>query len=151
MSATRPTLGPMMNAVCFQYLRFHAEEVVGRVPIVAAGRRRGYDVIVEKGLVGVPADGEKLTEVLDGVLGVDGTRLCLVHSVEPMGAGAFEVRISEGACTMGRESDVPVCAYTLGVFMGALQAIWGSPMRGEESQCEAMGAEECVYLIRPVV
>ncbi|MGF1663804.1 MAG: 4-vinyl reductase [Kineosporiaceae bacterium] len=150
MSVTRPTLGPMVDAVCFQYLRFHAEDVVGRVPIVAAGRRRGYDVIVEKGLVGVPADGEKLTEVLDGVLGLGGTRLCLVRSVEPVGGG-FEVRISEGACTMGRESDEPVCAYTLGVFMGAMQAITGAPMRGEEAQCEAMGAAECVYLIRPVV
>jgi hypothetical protein len=151
MSGTRPTLGPMMNATCFQYLRYHAEEVVGRVPIVSAGRRRGYDVIVEEGFAGMPADGPKLTEVLDGVLGVDGTRLCLVRSVEPMGAGAFEVRISEGACTVGRESDAPVCAYTLGVFMGALQAITGTPMRGDETRCQAMGAEECVYLVRPVV
>jgi V4R domain len=150
MSVTRPTLGSMVDAVCFQYLRFHAEDVVGRVPIVAAGRRRGYDVIVERGLIGVPADGPKLTEVLDGVLGLDGTRLCLVRSVEPTGDG-FEVRISEGACTMGQQSDEPVCAYTLGVFMGAMQAFTGVPMRGDEAQCEAMGAEECVYLIRPVV
>ncbi|MGF1646290.1 MAG: V4R domain-containing protein [Kineosporiaceae bacterium] len=89
--------------------------------------------------------------MLDGVLGLGGTRLCMVRSVAQVDKGTFEVRIFEGACTMGRRSDEPVCAYTLGVFMGALQAILGAPMRGHETRCEAMGAEECVYLIRPVV
>jgi V4R domain len=149
MPLTRPTVGPMVDAVCFQYLRFHAEELMGRVPIIAAGRRRGHDVVGEKGLVGIVADGPKLREVLDGVLGLDGTRLCLVRSVEPLAGGRFEVRITEGACTVGRESDEPVCAYTLGVFMGALQAVTGTPMHGEETRCQATGAEECVYLLRP--
>jgi hypothetical protein len=140
----------MVDAVCFQYLRFHAEELMGRVPVIAAGRRRGYDVMVERGLAGVAADGPKLREVLDGVLGLDGTRLCLVRSVEPLAAGGFEVRITESACTVGRQADEPVCAYTLGVFMGALQAVTGTPLQGEETRCQATGAEECVYLLRPV-
>jgi hypothetical protein len=151
MSVSRPTLGSMVDAVCFQYLRFHAEEVVGRVPIIAAGRRRGYDLMVEQGLVAAPADGAGLRDTLAKVLGLEGTRLCLVRSVEPRAGGGFEVRLAESACTTGRRADEPVCAYTLGVFMGALQAFVGTPMRGEETQCEAMGAEECVYLIRPVV
>jgi hypothetical protein len=48
----RPTLGPFMSIVCFQYLRIGTEEVADRAPVVAAGRKRGYDLIEGLGLLG---------------------------------------------------------------------------------------------------
>jgi len=146
----RPTLGSLMSLTCFQYLRHGAEDAAGRALVVAAGRQRGYDLAEALGLLGMTADAEQIRQKLDNALGVDGTRLCLVHSVAPTAAGGFKVRIVEGACTAGVTSQEPYCAFTLGVFTGAISAITGQRMIGRETECTAMGRPECVYLIEPL-
>src|SRR5687767_10387197 len=80
-TATRPTLGPMMSLTCFQYLRSGAEEVAERAPVVAAGRKRGAELVDQLGLRNSTTDGAKIASLLDAALGVDGTRLCLVKSI----------------------------------------------------------------------
>lgn len=146
----RTTLGQFMNLACFQYLRVGTEEVAGRAPIVAAGRKRGYDLIESLGLLGTTQDAAAIQNALAAALGVDGTRLCIVNSIAPTGNGGYTVKISEGACTAGQTASEPLCAFTMGVFVGALHGITGAQMRGKESVCSASGAETCVYEIEPV-
>jgi predicted hydrocarbon binding protein len=147
---TRSQLGPLMNAVCFQYLRINTEDVAGRAPIVAAGYKRGQDVAEGLGLRGKVSDPSAMRDLLDSVLGTDGTRLCLVTSISALDDESFEVRITEGACTMGQTADEPICAFTLGVIVGAISTLLDRRMIGKEQACQACGAPMCVYHVRPV-
>lgn len=146
----RPTLGNFMSLTCFQYLRVGTEEVADRAPIVASGRKRGYDLVEELGLLGATNDPTLITKKFAEALGANGTRLCKVNSITATANCGFEVRLTEGACTAGQTSSEPVCAFTLGVFIGGLYAITGQQMSGREIHCCACGSEECVYLIEPV-
>ncbi|WP_129627956.1 4-vinyl reductase [Candidatus Oscillochloris fontis] len=146
----RQILGPFMNLVCFQYLRNTTEDVAGRAPIIAAGRKRGYDVIVSLGLVGKMSDAAEIQEKLNGALGVEGTRLCIVEQITTLPDGGYEVHIIESACTANQHASEPLCAFTLGVFIGAIHALTGVRMSGKELECQACGAPQCVYQITPI-
>ena len=146
----RPTLGNFMSLTCFQYLRVGTEEVADRAPIVAAGRKRGYDLIESLQLLGSSEDAGLIQSKLEEALGPKGTRLCLVKSIVQKSKGSYEVHLSEGACTAGQISSTPICAFTLGVFIGALHAITNIPMRGHEVACVACGSKECIYVIEAV-
>lgn len=149
-SIARPTLGPMMSLTCFQYLRIGAEEVADRAPVVSAGRKRGAELVAELGLQGSTTDPATIHTLLDTALGVNGTRLCLIKGVAATPDGGYEVRLTEGACTAGQSSTEPLCAFTLGVFVGAIQALTGKTLRGRETACCACGAPECVYRLDPL-
>jgi hypothetical protein len=146
----RTTLGNFMSLTCFQYLRIGTEDVAERAPIVASGRKRGYDLIEGLGLLGKSQDAALIRTKLDAALGVNGTKLCLVKNVIAKPNGGYEVHITEGACTAGQTSSQPHCAFTLGVFIGAFHAITGMRMEGHETACCACGDAECVYQIDPL-
>jgi hypothetical protein len=146
----RPALGSFMHAVCFQYLRMYTEEIAGRAPIIAAGRKRGFDVVEGLGLLGKVQEAAQIERSLETVLGADGTRLCLLQSVRARPEGGYEVHILESACTAGQRSSEPLCAYTLGVFIGAVQGLTGTRMQGHETRCQACGDHGCTYIIEPV-
>lgn len=150
IEADRPTLGGYMSLICFQYLRVGTEDVADRAPIVASGRKRGYDLVESLGLLGSTTNDEEIRTKLDEALGVNGTRLCLVKGVQSRDGGGYEVRISEGACTAGQVSSQPHCAFTMGVFIGAIHALTGTRVNGVETECCASGSPECVYHIDPV-
>lgn len=146
---TRANIGPLMNVVCFQYLRTYTEDVAGRAPIIAAGRKRGLDVVESLGLVGALTDPRQIQAKLDEVLGVKGTKLCLIQNITRNGE-SYEVRLTESACTVGQTSTEPLCAFTLGVFIGAISALTGQRMTGREIECQACGAPQCIYQIDPL-
>nr|MDT0665051.1 4-vinyl reductase [Micromonospora sp. DSM 115978] len=145
----RPTLGPMVSAVCLQQLRIYTEDLAGRGPILGAGRLRGQNLIAELGLQGSRLDDEKLHGLFIQTFGYEGTRLCLVTGVNSDESGAYVVTLVEGACTHQLQTTEPMCVYTLGVFVGALQAVTGDVMQGTETSCEAAGDPMCTYEIRP--
>lgn len=149
-NALRPNLGSFMHAVCFQYLRLYTEEVAGRAPIVAAGRKRGYDVVEGLGMMGSTQDPEGIKAKLSPILGEQGTRLCNIEHIVARPEGGFELHITESACTAGQTSSEPLCAYTLGVFVGAFHALTGTRMTGRETKCQACGDHGCTYIIEPV-
>lgn len=146
----RPTLGSFMSLTCFQYLRVGTEEVADRAPIVASGRKRGFMLVDSLGQQGRVQDAAEMQRMLAAALGEEGTRLCLVQRVTSLSPARYEVRITEGACTTGQTASEPFCAFTMGVFIGALSAFTGIPMRGRETECCACGAAECVYVIESV-
>jgi hypothetical protein len=139
----------MVAAACLQQLRIHTEELAGRAPVLGAGRLRGLGVVADLGLQGSCLDDDKLHRLFLDTFGVEGTRLCIVTSVASDGSGGYVVRVVEGACTHRLEATEPVCAYTLGVFVGALQGITGVTMQGAEPECQAVGDPACTYVIRP--
>jgi predicted hydrocarbon binding protein len=139
-----------MSVACFHALRVGAEDIAGRVPIVAAGRDRGSAVATELGLTGKSQDAGLIAEALRAALGPDGTRLCLVDSITAKPNGGYEVTIREGACTTGVTADEPHCAYTMGVFVGAVSAISGQRLKGSETVCSAMGQPHCIYQLDPL-
>jgi predicted hydrocarbon binding protein len=145
----RPTLGPMVAAFCLQQLRVYTEDLAGRGPILGAGRLRGEAVIRERGLAGSNLEPEKMHQIFLEVFGLEGTRLCTVTDVVAIPEGGFDVRLVEGACTYMAQAEEPMCVYTLGVFVVAIQTIVSVPMQGREIECQATGHPACYYQIRP--
>lgn len=138
----RPQLGDFMSTECFKYLRQGAEDTAGRALIIAAGRQRGLSLADM--LKGIADDDTAITAALCQALGKDGTRLCIVDEVKKTESG-YTVRISESACSSGVHSDVPNCAFTLGVFIGALETVAKRRLNARELECVAMGNAHCVY------
>lgn len=139
----RPELGQYMSAECFRFLRQYAEETAGRGLIVQAGKERGFSLADHlKGLA--PNDTDGIRNVLGSILGKDGTRLCKVEEIKITNKG-YKVIISESACSTGIKRDRPNCAYTMGVFVGALEYISKARFSPSESECVACGGANCVY------
>jgi predicted hydrocarbon binding protein len=145
----RPTLGPMVAAFCLQQLRLYTEDLAGRGPILGAGRLRGEALIRDRGLAGSNLETDKMHQLFLEVFGIEGTRLCTVTEVAAGADGGFEIKLVEGACTYMAQADEPMCVYTLGVFVGAVQTFVGRPMEGVEIACQAIGDPACHYEIRP--
>jgi predicted hydrocarbon binding protein len=140
----RKELGDYMSTECFRYLRMGAEDTAGRALIVAAGRQRGLslaDVLQSLG-----NDTAQVAAKLNLVLGKEGTRLCIVREVKPTEYG-YEVRIEESACSMGMKTEEPNCAFTMGVFIGALEIVSKRRLTAKETNCVAIGDEQCVYVL----
>ncbi len=148
-TTVRPVLGDFMSTTCFRYLRLGAEDTAGRALIVAAGKSRGHSLAdVLKGLK--PDEDVAITAKLSEVLGAEGTRLCLVNEIKQTDVG-YEVHITESACASGVVADAPICAFTLGVFIGAMEVVTGQRIYGKEVECVAFGGNECFYNLEILV
>jgi hypothetical protein len=133
----RPTLGDFMHVVCFRYLSDDAEESAGRALVVDAGRQRGHDVMEELGVVGKHQAAADIMAELNDALGINGTKLCIINSMEEHDDGGFEVHAVEVICPN----------YTLGVMIGAISAATGTKMLGKQ---QSEGDEsKIVYHIYP--
>ncbi len=145
---TRPELGSYMSAECFRYLRMYAEETAGRGLIVMAGKQRGLSL--EDNLKGIdPSDDAAITKVLGDILGKNGTRLCIVDKVSQM-ANGYTVQVRESACSTGMKTAEPNCAFTMGVFLGAMEVIGKKRLSAVETECVATGHAHCVYKLEQI-
>lgn len=143
----RTDLGPFVAAECLQLMRLHVEDMAGRSPVLGAGRMRGAGLIEYLGFTGSKPSMDVAAKQIAEALGADGTKLCIVDDITEEN-GAYTVTIHEGACSYNRTSDEPMCSYTLGVFIGAIGAMFGHTMTGKEIACQAMGDEHCVFTIK---
>lgn len=142
-STIRPQLGDYMSIECFRFLRAGAEDTAGRALIVAAGRQRGLSLADV--LAGINAEDEAgITQALNKALGIEGTRLCIVEAITKTEIG-YQVRISESACSSGLHTTDPNCAFTMGVFIGAMEAVVKHRFNARETECVAIGNNHCVY------
>lgn len=144
----RPELGGYMSAECFRYLRTYAEETAGRGLIVMAGKQRGLSLEDYLKNLG-PDDTAAITSTLNSILGKEGTRLCLVDDVKNIGNG-YQVTISESACSSGMKTSEPNCAFTMGVFVGAMEIVGKHRLTATETECVAMGHDHCVYKLENI-
>jgi predicted hydrocarbon binding protein len=137
-----------MSAECFRYLRMYAEETAGRGLIVQAGKQRGLSL--DDHLKGInPDDTAAITTTLNKVLGKEGTRLCIVEEVSKTAAG-YNIKISESACSTGMKTEEPNCAFTMGVFVGAMEVISKKRFTVHESECVAVGDSHCLYVLEEI-
>lgn len=147
MTNTREELGPFVAAECLQELRVHVEDLIGRSAVLGAGRMRGAGLVEFLGMTGSQPEPTEVKEAFGRALGADGTNLAIIDEVTEQD-GIYTVTIHDGACSYNRSSEEPACAFTLGVFIGGFGALYGAAMSGQEVECEAMGAEHCVYKIK---
>jgi predicted hydrocarbon binding protein len=143
----RKELGDYMSTQCFHYLRMGAEDTAGRALIVAAGRQRGHSL--KDALQNTDGSDAAITKALDSLLGKEGTRLCLVEKVAKNSKG-YTVEVRESACSSGLSTSEPNCAFTMGVFLGALELIAKERMTVRETSCVACGAASCVYELESI-
>jgi predicted hydrocarbon binding protein len=57
----------------------------------------------------------------------------------------YQARISESACSSGLHTTEPNCAFTMGVFAGALEVIVKRRLNPTEKECVAVGSTYCIY------
>jgi predicted ArsR family transcriptional regulator len=150
-ASDRPKLGQSVHLVCFQYFCAIVDRLTGHAPIITASRARGNDAVEEAGLLNFTKDSGVILEKLNEVFGEKGTRLCLIQSVTSKPNGGYTIHLTECACSYGQKAEEPACSYTLGVIIGAVQAITGVRMQGVETACQSCGADTCVYEIAPIL
>ena len=144
----RAELGDFSSVVCLKAIITGMEDILGvqatAVSLTSAGRIRGQEVFAQLGSV----DGDSLDSVaerLDSVLGRDGTRLCLIESIERDG-GALVVRTLETVCSAGEpEGSDRKCTYTLGVVWGALEKVLERRLRGAHVESVLRGGSHDVF------
>ena len=149
----RAQLGDFSSIVCFKAVVVGVEKALGHraaaVALKAAGRARGHQLAAELGLEGSAPSPEEAQAVLNRVLGVDGTRLCVVDRVERDGE-MYRVWTKETICSAGEpDGSDRQCSYTLGAIHGAVESIYGTRLRGKHTDCVLRGGTHDVMEFIP--
>lgn len=155
MSDLRPDLGDFSSIVCFKAVVVGVEEALGKqaakVALVAAGRKRGKDLVASLGLNGKGEDLGEAAKQLGAALGRDGTRLCSVDAINRDG-DVIRVTVSDTVCMAGEpQGSDRTCTFTLGAVQGALEALTGAPLKGQHAESKWRGAQADVFEFRPRV
>lgn len=132
----RTELGDFSSIVCFRALVVGIEEALGEkaaaIALIAAGRNRGKQVAEQLGLTGQGIT-DDMIPILQKALGKDGTRLCMVDKVAPVGE-AIVVHCRETICSAGESQGSPrKLTFTLGAIQGVLEQVTGKRLRGKQT------------------
>ena len=124
----RPVLGDMNSIICFRAMVIGVENILGSSAfgtLVSAGKLRGRAVVESLGASGVGLD--RARELLDGAVGLEGTRLCMISDVKVEDDGAkVIVCISESICSAGEpKGSSRRLTFTLGAIHGAIEQLSG--------------------------
>lgn len=150
----RPVLGDFNSIICFRALVVGTEEALGEraahVALKAAGRKRGAAVVAEAGKTGAaPEDPADVQRLLDGAVGLSGTRLCRIEKVE-RDDRTFRVHLSETVCSAGEPMGSPrVLTFTLGAVHGAMEALYGWQMRATQVGSVLRGQTHDIVEVTP--
>lgn len=152
--ALRQELGDFSSIVCFKALVVGTEEALGEraahVALKAAGRKRGSAIVQASGRAGsAPADPQDAARLLDAAVGRDGTRLCIVDTIERAG-DTFRVFLRETVCSAGEPAGSPrTLTFTLGAVHGALEALYGVPMKAVQVGSVLRGQSHDIVEVGP--
>lgn len=153
--ALRHELGDFMSTVCFKAAVVGLEDALGEkaatIALIAAGRKRGRQLADQMNLVDLANISlEDLAGKLNHALGVEGTRLCLIHRIERLD-NTIKIYTSETVCSAGEEEGSPrKCTYTLGAIQGFLEALEGKRLRGQHTESVLRGGEYDVLEYTPL-
>ncbi len=148
----RPELGDFSSVICLKAIIVGMEDILGvqatAIALTSAGRIRGKAVFEELG-VGVGESLHTVAERLDSVLGLEGTRLCIVDRIEQDGDSLL-VYTSETVCSAGEaDGSDRKCTYTLGVVWGALEQVLDRKYRGTQVESVLRGAHHDIFRLAP--
>lgn len=150
----RPTLGDFNSIVCFKAVITGMEDSLGvkatKIALIAAGRARGKNLAKELGLVArTDISLEDLTGKLSLALGSQGTRLCIIDKIEPIGDG-IRVYTRETICSAGEpQGSDRTCTYTLGAVWGAIESITNRRLRGVHTESVLRGSDYDIFELNP--
>lgn len=139
----RTELGDFSSIICFRAVVTGTEEALGEkaaaIALIAAGRNRGKQVAEQLGLTGKGLDSEGIVSLLQGALGKDGTRLCIVERITDTGESII-VHCRETICSAGEPQGSPrKLTFTLGAVQGVLEQVTGKRLRGKQTESVLRG------------
>lgn len=118
---------------------------------MAAGRSRGKQLARELGLSGIANDLNAIAATMNEVLGVRGTRLCIIDKIESAGRDRLLVYCRETVCSadepQGSERQL---SYTLGAVQGVLEEVTGKRLRGRQTASVLRGGTHDVVELTPL-
>lgn len=143
-NTNRPILGDNSSIICFKACVRGLEEALGTraalVSLRAAGRKRGRGLVEELGLKGTVTEPSEATGALRAALGSEGTRLCIVESIEKTDEDEYLVRLSETICSCLEEPGSKTeLSYTFGAVQGAVEHLIGEKVRGKQVESVLRG------------
>ena len=152
MSYQRTELGDFSSVVCLKAIITGMEDILGvqatAISLTSAGRIRGKNVIQQLGDIS-HFTMENLAEEINRVIGMEGTRLCVVEKIDHDG-DALIVHVSETVCSAGEEEGSDrKCTYTLGVLWGAIEEALGKQFRGTQTESVLRGSTHDVFRLEP--
>lgn len=141
----RPELGDFSSIIFLKAIIIGVEDAIGdktaAIAMISAGRKQGKILAQERNLDNKSGSVslEKIQEILNEILGKDGTRLCLIEKIEQEG-DVFKVYTKETFCSAG-ESDGSTrkCTYTLGAIQGFLEVLLGKRLQGKQTESVLRG------------
>lgn len=139
----RPEIGDFASIVCTKAIVVGMENALGEraahVALIAAGRSRGRQLAEQLGKKDVPLS--DLAALLNEAIGANGTRLCIVHSVEQHG-DAIRVSLGETLCSAGEAPGSPrVLTFTLGALQGVFEVVTGRALKGKQIESVLRGGK----------
>jgi predicted hydrocarbon binding protein len=143
LTASRQELGDFSSIVCFKALVVGVENALGEkaasIALLSAGRDRGKDLVKSLGLSEMSV--AEATPLMQKALGKDGTRLCVINSIEEIG-DVIKVSISETICSSGEpQGSDRKLSYTQGAIHGALEALTGYRLRAQQTESVLRGGQ----------
>ncbi|MEL6185497.1 MAG: hydrocarbon-binding protein [Myxococcota bacterium] len=144
----RPTLGDFNSIVCFRAAVAGIEETLGAhaalIALSAAGRIRGRELVASLHL-STGVDLQAAARAMQAALGAEGTRLCVLESIEECG-DKIRVTVSETVCMAGEApGSERRCSFTLGAVHGALEALTGRLLKGRHTESPVAGDPADVF------
>jgi predicted hydrocarbon binding protein len=145
----RKQLGDFSSVVCLKAIMTGMEDALGEkataIALTAAGRTRGKKLIEELGLSGSKLAWYEVADKLNYAFGENGTRLCIVDKIEPVGK-AIAAYTRETVCSAGElPNSERKCTYTLGAIWGALEQVSGKRLRGKQTESVLRGGNHDVF------
>lgn len=154
---TREELGEFSSIVCFKAVITGMEDLLGErataIALRGAGRKRGEDLAVSLGFKRGTAslgDLDDIANKLNGALGPNGTKLCMVDRIEATTDDRLLVYTRETVCSAGEEEGSKrVCTFTLGAIHGALEFLLDKKYQPKHTGCVLRGADHDIFEMSP--
>ncbi len=152
----RSQLGDFNSIVCFRAVVTGIENALGpraaTIALVAAGRARGKQLAQELGLSATTQNLNEIQALMNSALGLEGTRLCIIDTIEPAEEDCIRVYCRETVCSSGEAlgSDRNL-SYTMGAIQGVLEEVTGKRLRGKQTASVLRGSDHDVVEFIPLV
>ncbi|MGB7248478.1 MAG: hypothetical protein WBC73_06030 [Phormidesmis sp.] len=153
--ALRSELGDFNSIICFRAIVTGIEDALGEkaamIALLAAGRGRGKQLAKELSLSSLAGNFDEVAEVMNKVLGVNGTRLCIIDKIEATEAGKLSVYCRETVCSSDEpQGSTRELSYTMGAVQGALEEITGKRLRSKQVASVLRGGTHDVVELTPL-
>lgn len=141
----RTELGDLSSIIFLKAIIIGVEDAIGdktaAIAMISAGRKQGKALAQERNLDNKSGSVSitEIQEILNQILGKDGTRLCLIEKIEQEG-DVFKVYTKETFCSAGESDGSPrKCTYTMGAIQGFLEVLLGKRLQGKQTESVLRG------------